>query len=509
MAKIDTKHPKYTKFAPDWKIVSDVYEGERRVKAEGMEYLPVTQSMIRAGMHAGGDGYKAYLSYKTRAVFHDFLAEAVEAMVGVMHSREAVIELPAAMESMLESASVTGESLQMLLRRINVQQLVKGRLGLLADLPSTVRTGLVLPYIAVYEAESIINWDNGKREDPVGQNLNMVVLDESEEERTSAFDWDMVKKHRVLILGDTQENEGKGERAIYRYAVVREEEAFTDEMLQEATVRGTALEQIPFVFINSKDVVPEPDDPPLLGLANLSLAIYRGEADYRQSLFMQGQDTLVTMGLTGEDDQIEVGSGAHIKLPADGDAKFIGVESKGIDEQRKAIENDMRRASFKAAQALDNNTQQAQSGDALRIRVSARTATLNQVALTGAFGLETILKQIATWIGANPEEVVVEPNLDFVDTEADGRTMVELVSAKNMGFPLSRETLHKIAQERGLTEMEFEDEIALIEGEEPLGTTILENTEEDDDADGGQGDQATRQQGTGTDPNADDEGGEG
>ncbi|MBD4208505.1 hypothetical protein GUH47_21445, partial [Xanthomonas citri pv. citri] len=49
----------------------------------------------------------------------------------------------------------------------------------------------------------------------------------------------------------------------------------------EPTIRGKTLNRIPFVFINSKDIVARPDDPPLLGLVNLALAIYRGDADYR------------------------------------------------------------------------------------------------------------------------------------------------------------------------------------------------------------------------------------
>ena len=51
-----------------------------------------------------------------------------------------------------------------------------------------------------------------------------------------------------------------------------------------------------YQIINSCDVVSDVDDPPLLDLGNACMTIYRSDADYRQNLFMQGQDTFVTIG---------------------------------------------------------------------------------------------------------------------------------------------------------------------------------------------------------------------
>ena len=90
---------------------------------------------------------------------------------------------------------------------------------------------------------------------------------------------------------------------------------------------------IPFVFINSKDLSTIPDKPPLDSLARLALAIYRAEADYRQNLFMQGQDTLVRIGSTFEQDDenkaVRMGAGARLDMPVNGDAMYIGVSGKG------------------------------------------------------------------------------------------------------------------------------------------------------------------------------------
>lgn len=457
--------------------MTDTYRGERVVKERGTRYLPATSGMMQRGFpQIDSIGSKMYNAYRVRAIFHEFVKEAVKTLTGIMHHKPATIELPAIMEPMRENATVKGESLDMLLRRVNQNQLIAGRYGLLADLPAERVIGTVLPYLATYKASTIINWDDGRREDPVVQALNLVVLDESEDERQADFSWEREEKYRVLVLGDPTDNEPRGS-SVYRAGTFRDTNTFDEAALMTPVLRGAALDRIPFAFINSVDVVPEPDDPPLLGLAKLALAIYRGEADYRQGLFMQGQDTLVVIGDKPQegnadlrDNTYNIGAGASINLPAGQgvDAKFIGVESGGLAEQREAIVNDKKDAATLAGQLMDNTARGVESGDALQMRVAARTATLNSIALTGAFGVQKVLRDVAAWLGADPEEVVVQPNLDFADERLEGKTLVDYMTAKMLGAPLSLESVHRLMQDRGLTQEEFEEELRKIEEEEPL-----------------------------------------
>ena len=366
---LQTKHPQYSEFVEDWEVMMDTFRGERVIKAAGQKYLSATSGMVADGFpNIDSIGGKAYTAYKMRALFHGFVDEAVKTLVGIMHHKSATIELPAALEPMRENATVKGESLEMLLRRINENQLVTGRYGLLLDLPSTPTIEQVLPYIATYQAKTIINWDDGRREDPVVQTLNLVVLDETEDERQRDLSWERQEKFRVLILGNAEANEGMG-AATYKVGTFREESTF---LLDESkfitpSFRGRTLDRIPFAFVNSVDIVPEPDDPPLLGLAKLTLAIYRGEADYRQSLFMQGQDTLVVIGdKAGEDGNpktYRTGANASISISnPEGDAKFIGVDSQGLTEQREAIQADKKDAATLAGQLMDNTSRGVESG---------------------------------------------------------------------------------------------------------------------------------------------------
>lgn len=507
MGNLDSKHPQYAQHALDWRQQRTTFAGERAVKDGGFEFLPATAGQRADGItSAEQDGYQDWDAYKRRAVFHEFHREAVETMLGVMHNKPAQFELPAVLEPLRARATLRGESLDMLLRRINEEQLKLGRCGIMGD----VVEGQDLPHIALYHAEDLINWDDGEREDGV-ESLNLVVIDESEQVRTSdGFEWENVEKYRVLVLGDLVENEQGESGARYRAGEFRDKAQFDESELAEPNIRGRTLEEIPFRFVNVKDVVAEPDQGPLLGLSSLALAIYRGEADYRESLHKQSQDTFVTIGLVKEDGKpLRVGAGAHVSLPSGpgNDAKWVGVDSQGLTEQREALQNDMMRAESKSNALVEAVSSAAESGEALRIRVSARTASLNQIAWTGAFALQELLRILARWLGASEAEVektTVTPNLDFVDERLAAIELSTLMGSKMLGAPLSLRTVHGIMFERGLTDLTFEEELEEMEKEAAAGMPGSGN------ADGGDGVSSTsdpvnpnEEQPGNNDPNAD------
>lgn len=480
---ISTLHPLYAKYIPDWELMDDAFHGERRVKDKSYKYLPATPGQLIDGLQGNQKGRKNYMAYRMRARFPEFVSDAVEALLGVMHHKPATIELPEKMSELVDKATIKGESLQMLLRRINEHQLITGRLGLLADIEDGAQVG-TLPYIALYKAKDIINWDDTQKDVQQRNRLNLVVLDESRHERID-LNWQFKRRYRALVLGEIDPND---ESETYQMAVLGED---TNLNLTDLTTKivpsiaGNTLNDIPFVIVNSTDIVAEPDDPPLLGLANLSMVVYRGEADYRQALFNQGQDTLVIIGGIDEDDDLRVGAGAHINVQMGGDAKYVGTDSKGLKEMRESLQNDKKEASESGGKLLDTRQGQAESGEALKMRVGARTASLNQIATTGAEALQTILRMIATWCGCNPDEVTVTANMDFADASVEGRTLVDWMSAKSLGLPWSKESIHRKLQEKDFTEMEYEEEIAAIEAEapEPGGDGTGVEDDEDDGVD--------------------------
>jgi hypothetical protein len=296
---LSTRNPYYVSREVDWTIMRDSYGGERYVKDKGQDYLPPTGTMVGNGMGFNQPGLAAYEAYKARAVYHELVKPSLQALLGVMHRKDPDIEMPTKMDGLRDRATFNGESLCQLLVRINEQQMLMGRLGLLLD----VKTGATindLPYVVTYNAEQMTNWDSTKVTDDNGaRQLKLVVLDETQQERGPGLMWVNVMKYRVLAragdVRDVWDLPGVPDNT-YIAAEVRNSQDASRAQFKLPSFGGKTLEKIPFVFIGPRDLVPEPDAPVLLPMARLGLAIYRTEADYRQALYMQGQDTLVTIG---------------------------------------------------------------------------------------------------------------------------------------------------------------------------------------------------------------------
>lgn len=472
---IRSVHPLYTKFSEDWEVLRDSYEGERAIKEKTTKYLPPTPGQVLDGMpygtaqgSTGSVGYVSYMNYLLRAIYPDFFAEGVRTLVGILNERPPKVTVPKDMEYILKRATPTGETIFTLLREVHREVLITGRLGLLADMDKMPDQLNPEHYIEMYKAEKILNWDDGGFNDGLDR-LNLVVLDETGYKRTDDFNWNTQEKFRVLVSGGLSEDSPLGE---YRVA---ETESGNDDFgnLQFSTpvFKGEPSMKIPFVFIGTNDLNSMPSNPPLLGLARICLAIYRGEADYRYTLFMQAQETLVIVGgiknaeMKDGSEPVRVGAGARIDVETGGDAKYIGIRSSGLSEQRESLKADRELAAVRTGQLLAPGKMSMESGEALKTRVAAQTATLTSIAVSAAAGLQDVLQKIAVWRGLNPEEVIVEPNLDFTNYQFAAQDLVQAITAKKLGFPIAFETLHQMAKDRGLTRNTFVEEVDLIKND--------------------------------------------
>ncbi|HET6417626.1 MAG TPA: hypothetical protein VFG22_15115, partial [Polyangiales bacterium] len=186
--------------------------------------------------------------------------------------------------------------------------------------------------------------------------------------------------------------------------------------------------------------------------------------------------------------------------------KFIGVDSAGLSEQRLALENDYRRAGQRGGELLDMLGSGTASGEALRIRVAARTATVTQLALAGAFGLQAMLRILARWMRLDPEAVLVVPNLDFADDRMASSELVQAMTAKTLGAPWSLRSIHVNMQERGLTDMSYEDELEELGREAPLtqGSSDPDGPEADEPEDDSEDDPNGSDDGESEDPEDED-----
>ena len=429
---VDNKHPDYAAHMEEWLLMRETLRGVNAVKMAQTRYLPCPSGFL---VQADG-GVEMYRAYITRARVPDILEPTLAGMVGVIHRNEVSIEMPAKMEPLWENATVDNLPLESFHRRVTLELLLTGRYSILTD----VSVERDLPYLAGYITETLINWDESR---------DFYVMDETGLIRTG-FDWSEQKQYRELVLDD----------GIYKQRVYMDSSA--EEFIEVIPNRlgGGNLDTIPLVVSGPADQSLEVRSPPLEGVSRGMISMYQLDADYRWQLYMSGQETLFITG--AETLPTSVGAAVVHGLPMGADAKYVSPSCKGIDAHRQAI-LDAREAAVAAGAALFDTPSGRESGDALRLRYSAQTATLTTIAQASGAALEKALRYVATFMGLNPEEVIVRPNLRFIDstmTPADARQLMEVW----LGGGISKLTLFENYQRGEITSVErtFEQEEDLI-----------------------------------------------
>jgi hypothetical protein len=412
---ITVKHPCYEAELPAWELMRAAFAGEDEIKDKGEVYLP-----NKSGIESISDPVarkRAYDRYKLRAEFPDLVALTVRGAIGTVLAKAAVIELPPDLELLIESATRDGLTLEDLHRRIATEIMLMGRYGVL---PGIASDGT--PYLAGYVAESIINWDQDENCRP-----DFVVLDESGLVRNRETNqWDVVEKYRECTVED-----GRYVSRVWSHA---EGGWIAGDEVEALTRKRQPIDFLPFVFIGTNDLTPEPDDVPLYGLAKLAVRIYRMDADLATSLHMTAEPTPVVSGYDDPAEAIKngrvpkgIGAATLWVLPAGGDAKFLEFSGPGIQMQLDVIQKNYDRSVMFGAQMLADQGAAQESGDAKRIRLDSQHATLKSIAMTSATGLERALKNLAQWMGANPDDVSVTPNLDFFDQDLTAQEIDAIV----------------------------------------------------------------------------------
>lgn len=468
MAEFDitSKHPDYQRWFPTWEMMRDTVKGEVAVKEKGEKYLPM-KSAIRV-MSDGRKRQAVYDAYKFRAEFPDIVAPTIRGLAGLIHSKDSVIELPSALDELRERATQDGLTLDQVHRRVTVELLRTGRYGLL---PGVDAQGDM--YLAPYVAETICNWDS-KDGVPV-----YAVLDESTDIRDVATNkWAKLEAYRECFMTET-------DQFASRVWVKTDKGEFVRGDDELASVRGgNAFEEFPLVLIGSQDTTAKPDEAPLRGLASLALRAYMLDADYVNALHMVSEPTPWVSGVAMDAAPKTIGASSMWVLESsDAKAGFLEFTGPGIEAQQKAIADTLERAILFGAQLFAETRRTAESGEAIKARFGHQTSTLKLIAMSSAAGLEKALRNAALWAGGNPDEVTVDPNLDFIDHELSPQEITALVQGwLQQGY--SKLTLFENLQRGGVIDpkREFDEEEELIANEDPLGLTTSPPADEIDEA---------------------------
>lgn len=441
--EISNRHPEYDANVFTWRQVRDCVEGEAQVKRRDEVYLPMPSGMIDApppsnqGNSAGSlnkDGTldttlnpnyhsnPAYRAYKTRAHFPDITGFTVRGLMGVATRKPPTIDVGGddGFEKLLQDAYV---------RTLN-ENIQTGRVPVLVDV---TKDGdfIILPI----KAETMINWevdDEGK--------LTRIVFEE-----TSLAKGEEVIEYRELSIEQLEE----GGPTAYTNSLYDSDGNLKKPPMQP-NVRGKTIDFIPIVIVGSTDITPEPDIIPMGSISSVSLQIYMKSADLSQAEFLTCNPTLVLSGVSADDLPKVVGSTVVLALPEhQSKAYYTETDTGGLGHVLNRMESFYEQAVAYGANLLGGGKKSAESGEALRLRQTASSATLQSLVTTTGKGMQECLDMMARWEGKKESEHTFEAVKELSDLVLSAQEMTALVNGWMAGA-LTLESVVGVFQRMGL-----------------------------------------------------------
>lgn len=389
---IDSRHPSYGHWHPEWRKCRDAFDGQRAVKARGQAYLPGLKGQNR-------DEYNAYMG---RALFYSITSKTVGALLGLAIGKPPDLKYPLKMKRFFEDRA--GTEFYELLCNTVTECLLQSRVGVFVDRPEG--GGPAFPRI--YNTESIINWDHSD-----DGRLQMVIL---EEYYTEIDPEDQYKKEIKLRYRELRLVDGKLQVTVHRENSAANASTATFEAGSPTTIvnTGVVMDSIPFFCINPFGLSMEPTKPPMLDIVDINLSHYRTSADLEHGRHFTG---LPTPWITGAESEakMNIGSTSAWVIP-DPNAKvgYLEFTGTGLGSLEKALAEKQSQLASLSARLVDNSTRGSEAAETVRLRYMSETASLLGIVRAVEALVNQVYSTIAIMEGYT-EEVQIKLNTDFLD----------------------------------------------------------------------------------------------
>ncbi len=466
---IGNKSPDYARRIPEWQLVRHALEGEDRIKEEGTTYLPRPE----------GQDTGQYARYKERATFLGVADRTARGLVGLVFRVDPQTKIPAALAHMEVSATPDGDPLITLAHEIVREILSVGRYGLLVDMaqaPSLV--GKARPYIAPYVAENIWLWD--ETFDPVAGErvLQRVVVKEepvTEDEESTTYLRELYLDADTGVylqqLWRKVEPEHQSRRDLSRRQA--DQQLSEDNGYEQVgepfqpTKQGRPLTRIPFVFVNTYNLLPRPHKPPFYDLARVNIAHYRNSADYEQALHLIAQPTpWIAADWEQSQKPTHIGAATIWYLSKDAQAGMVEFTGKGMATLRQAMADKEDQMAILGSRIIQDQQSNIKV-ETMRMQTRAQTSVLTEGVNQAQLALEKALTLANEWAGGSGK-IEYKLNRDFVETTLSAQELDSLVKGWQAGA-FSRQTLHENLQRGEIVPVDrsADEEVSLIESDDP------------------------------------------
>lgn len=427
---INTLHPDVKEYLPVWEMVEDFFDGEIAVKKAGVKYLP----------KVSGQSNAKYEAYKKRAIFYSAISRTCYALVGAVYRKPPAILLPEKMEYLRNDATNTGMSLVELAISLSVELMKTGRAGLLVDRP--VDGGM--PYLTLYDADDILNWDTTPGNEFVV--LEDEALVRSKEDK---FTLEEVEGYRELT------KDSNGDYVVNIWQQTGNANQFEITATFQPIKNGKPIQYIPFTVITPTGLDFEIDKPPVLDMVHVLEKHYQLSADYSNALKTICTPTPYIIGLTPDDGfELKLGADTAIILPDIGSKvgflEFAGQGIKAVEDALVKLEGMLGALGARMVEATGNKTL-IETAEGARTREAVATAVLGSIIASVETALERSLTWVADWENLDSSEIKVKLNRELVSSTLDSNMVTALLNAVNSG-KLSFESFYSALEEAGMTD---------------------------------------------------------
>lgn len=446
----------YTEALPGWQLVKRCVAGPREVRKYD-EYLPMPDPL-----NLSEENKERYQQLKRRAMFLNVTGRTRTGLMGAVFRKTAEVELPAAINYLLENVSGDGASLEQLCKEATGECLDTGRGGFLVDYPKVQmpegQTSLTIAqaakaraYVHFYPAETIVNW----REDVIDgvKRLTLVVLHEKINEPTEdGFEFVAKDQYRALMM--------VGGRYIQR---VYSEDQQDGEESEPKDKTGKTFDHIPFHFFGAQNNDASVDKAPLEDLAEVNILHYGNSATVEESGFIASQPTLfITTDIDPDSfiklnpNGMQIGSRRGHNLGKSGTATFLQAdESQLARELMKDKEEQMLMIGARIVQQGGG----AETAEAVRIRYSSDNSVLGTIAgnVSEAIRLALFDAQRFMMDAVDEAGTVFWLNQEFFDQVMDAQAILAQVQLWQQGI-IAKKDLRTNLRQAGVIESDRTDD---------------------------------------------------
>lgn len=424
---VDHKHPRYLELSAKWKRCRDVIGGQDSMRAAGEVYVPRLADQEKHD----------YESYLHRSVFYNATWRTISGLNGMLFRKPPEVEAPGAIIEMLKDVTHTGMPLQMFAASVVTEALSVGRAGIFVDYPAVdlanataadAQRQNLRPHMAMYKAESIINWKIGQVNNKTV--LTMVVLEESATVPKDEFEDQVVQQWRVLDLEPIAMSTGI--QYVYRARVFRKNEK-KEDVLQSSSrpiINGKHPDNIPFYFIGVETTSWDAEEPPMIDLVDMNIAHYRVSADYEHGCHFTGLPTPVISGYEAEkEEKFYIGSmSAWVFRNPQAKAAFLEFKGEGLGSLEKNLIGKEQKMAVLGARMLEAQTRSVESANTASINRGGEQSLLACIGQTVAMGITNALSAFCRFAGQS-EKVKFGLNKDFFPKAMEPLEITALVAA--------------------------------------------------------------------------------